>query len=320
MSIKFDYKPIFTITLQNRTLQLTREGGGFIALLFAIGLGAINTGNNLLYLIMAMCCSFIAVSGILSELTLREISVEGLTHKNIYAEEPCSLTLRLTNCKKRVPSYSLYLSLPKDRRYQAESGAYFFYVPALRSAPKTIILTAYKRGPIHIHNCQLATSFPFGFFVKSRTIDINIQSLVFPAIRKVELPSPTESALESMGTIKGQGEELYTLREFRPGDTMSAVHWKSTAKTGDLRIKEFSQGGDRRYTIFLNTIDPQTNETIDTETLEERVIEAASLAYHLIRRGDEVSLKTHDCHIPYGNSETKLEEILGFLALVGLGK
>ncbi len=53
----------FTFTLRNRTLQLTQEGLGFIVILFGVGLGAINTGNNLLYLILAMCCSFIVVSG-----------------------------------------------------------------------------------------------------------------------------------------------------------------------------------------------------------------------------------------------------------------
>ena len=62
-------RSILTISLQNRTLQLTREGFGFIIILFGVGLGAINTGNNLLYLILAMCCSFIAVSGVLSEMS-----------------------------------------------------------------------------------------------------------------------------------------------------------------------------------------------------------------------------------------------------------
>lgn len=38
----------FTIALHNRTLQLTREGLGFIMILIGVGLGAINTGNNLL--------------------------------------------------------------------------------------------------------------------------------------------------------------------------------------------------------------------------------------------------------------------------------
>jgi hypothetical protein len=53
-------------------------------------------------------------------------------------------------------------------------------------------------------------------------------------------------------------------------------------------------------------------------TLEQRVIETASLAYHLIRRGDEVRLKTQDFETPFGNTETHLECILEYLAMVGL--
>ena len=67
---------IYTLSLKNRTLELTREGLGFIIILFGIGIGAINTGNNLLYLILAMCCSFIAVSGVLSELSFKKLSVK----------------------------------------------------------------------------------------------------------------------------------------------------------------------------------------------------------------------------------------------------
>ena len=69
--------------------------------------------------------------------------------------------------------------------------------------------------------------------------------------------------------------------------------------------------------MFLNIVDPETNEQVDFETLEDRVIQTASLAWHLIRRGDEVSLKTNERHTPYGNSEGHLENIMHTLALVG---
>ena len=110
---------------------------------------------------------------------------------------------------------------------------------------------------------------------------------------------------------------MYSIREYQPGDPMAAVHWKSSAKTGTLRVKEFSKGGLHNYTLFLNIIDPQTNVMVGPETLENRVTETASLAYHLIRRGDEVSLKTAEMQIPSGNTEAHLEHILKYLARVG---
>ncbi|MBI4384258.1 MAG: DUF58 domain-containing protein [Nitrospinae bacterium] len=320
MDSRYDYKPLFSLTLHNRTLQLTREGGGFVALVFGVGLVAINTGNNLLYLVLAMCCSFIAVSGVLSELTLKEISVSGTLPKTIYANEPYPLVLRAVNGKKKIPSYSLHLSFPDDKNlgFQAERGLYLFYVPAGSSAEKTVMIKARKRGPLTIRDCRLATSFPFGFFVKSRKLDIDVRALVFPPLREVELPTPARDSLEGEGVVKPRGDELHSLRDFRPGDSLSSVHWKASAKTGSLRVKEFTSSGRQSYVISLNIHDPQTNAIVPSDLLEKRVSEAASLAYRLVRQGDEVSLKTHEIETGPGNSEAHLEEILSYLAVVGL--
>ena len=59
-----------------RTLEFTKEGARFVILLLVIGFAAINTGNNLLYLIVAMMLSLIVVSGLMSESTLRDITVK----------------------------------------------------------------------------------------------------------------------------------------------------------------------------------------------------------------------------------------------------
>jgi uncharacterized protein (DUF58 family) len=316
---KLSYKPIFTLSYFNRTLQVTREGGGFIFLLFAVGVGAINTGNNLLYLVLAMCCSFIVVSGVLSEQTLKGISVEASLPKTVYPKDSYPLHLKISNSKKIIPSYSLYVEFPLDPvgRYRIEQTAYAYQVSSQSTVDKSLMFVGLKRGPVHLKTVHLKTSFPFGFFVKIKTLPINVETLIFPVIKKVALPSPTEYSEEGEGTIGLVGDDLYSIREYQPGDPMSAIHWKSSAKTGNLRVKEFSKGGLHSYTLFLNIIDPETNIMVGPEMLENRVTETASLAYHLIRRGDEVSLKTPEMQIPSGNTESHLEHMLKYLARVG---
>ena len=319
MNKKLDYKSIFTLSYRNRTLQVTREGGGFILLLFGVGIGAINTGNNLLYLVLAMCCSFIVVSGVLSEQTLKGISAQVSLPKTVYPEDPYPLHIKISNTKKTIPSYSLYVNFPLDpmRRYRIDHAAYTYQIPSQSSVDKSLIFVGIKRGPVHLKTVQLKTSFPFGFFVKIKTMPIEVKSLVFPIIKNVDLPSPTEYSEEGQGTIAIAGDDLYSIREYQPGDPMASVHWKSSAKTGTLRVKEFAKGGLHSYTLFLNTIDPKTNIRVGPETLENRVTETASLAYHLIRRGDEVSLKTPEMQTPFDNTESHLEHILKYLAWVG---
>ncbi len=315
----FDTKPLFTFSYAHRTLQLTREGGGFVFLVFGVGMGAINTGNNLLYLVLAMCCSFIVVSGVLSEYTFKGIKISASLPKTLYAEEPYPLHLSITNTKKWFPSFSLNLIFKTNlgEHYHVDQNLYLFQVPPGATLEKSVMLTATQRGPLKIQQIHLKTSFPFGFFIKIKSVRVSASSLVYPAIREVELPAPTDLAEEGEGVIGQRGDDLYSLREFRPGDPMSMVHWKSTAKTGDLRVKEFAQGGFHSFTLFLNILDPETNAQVDFETLENRIIETASLAYHLIRRGDEVSLKTNELHTPYGNSEGHLESIMHTLAWIG---
>ncbi|MFQ5443349.1 MAG: hypothetical protein ACE5EK_01910, partial [Nitrospinales bacterium] len=177
------FKPLFTISLANRTLYLTREGGGFIFLIFGIGFGAINTGNNLLYLILAMCCSFIAVSGVLSELALKNISLSGSTHKTIYCDHFYPLTFKIHNGKRIFPSYSLHVTLPLDQQdlYIEDDVLYFFQIPAMKFIEKTVMFKPTKRGRLRIKHYQLSTSFPFGFFVKSKTVSLDMEATVFPA-------------------------------------------------------------------------------------------------------------------------------------------
>jgi uncharacterized protein (DUF58 family) len=305
----------FTLSLHNRTLQLTREGFGFIVILFGVGLGAINTGNNLLYLILAMCCSFIVVSGILSEMSLRKLSVQSVAPLYLYAREPGSLKVKLTNNKNWAPSYSIRIKSTKHQQpFSLEPEPYFFFIPARQTIEKPMLLTAQKRGQLNIKACRLTTQFPFGFFYKTKTIPLKLETVVFPAIHAVKLPQQSEGGQEGAGVMQRRGEELYSIREFQPGDSLSSVHWKSSAKTGSLRVKEFQSHNQNSYTIFLPLTNPATNDPIQGDLLEERVSEAASMIYHLIQKGHEVSLKTEENQTAFGNTEAHLIELMRLLA------
>ncbi len=312
-------RSLFTLNLHNRTLQLTREGFGFIVILFGVGLGAINTGNNLLYLVLAMCCSFIAVSGVLSEMSLRKLGVQTEGPAYLYAKEPGTIKVRLTNHKKWAPSCSIRIKVATSRHpYDLQPEPYFFFIPSGQSLEKPVLITASRRGPLKISTCKLATRFPFGFFYKTKTIPLQMEMVVFPAIHPVNLPQKCEAGLEGEGTLQPRGEELHTIREFRPGDSWNSVHWKSSAKTGKLRVKEFQSQNLQSYTIFLTLTDPTTQKPIQGEMLEERVSEAGSLIYHLIQKGHEVSLKTEESQTPFGSSQAHLLNLMYTLAFIGL--
>src|SRR5439155_1886709 len=90
-----------------RRLQLTREGKYFIGITLGIGFAAINTGNNLLYLLLGMMLSLIIASGILSEMSIRDLTVARTPPEALYAERPFLMGIGLHNGKPRLPSFSV---------------------------------------------------------------------------------------------------------------------------------------------------------------------------------------------------------------------
>ncbi|HEY5647938.1 MAG TPA: DUF58 domain-containing protein, partial [Nitrospiria bacterium] len=79
-------------------------------LTLAVGIAAINTGNNLLYLIVGMMLSLIIVSGVLSEQSLKNIKFLWKFPSRIFARKPAEVELYIQNEKKVLPSLSFRIS------------------------------------------------------------------------------------------------------------------------------------------------------------------------------------------------------------------
>src|SRR5712672_1728063 len=84
-----------------RRLRVSREGKYFIGITIGVGLAAINTGNNLLFLLLGWMCSVIIASGILSEQSLRGLVVTRQPPPRIFAGRPFLMGISLRNSKKR---------------------------------------------------------------------------------------------------------------------------------------------------------------------------------------------------------------------------
>jgi len=87
-----------------RTVKLTRLGKWYIAVVLITGAIAINTGNNLLYLVLATLLSLIIISGLMSEFTMKGLEIKRTLPKYIFKGQPLSLSWHITNTKKIIPS------------------------------------------------------------------------------------------------------------------------------------------------------------------------------------------------------------------------
>jgi uncharacterized protein (DUF58 family) len=90
-----------------RKLKFTREGKYFLGITLGVGFAAINTGNNLLYLLLGMMLSLIIVSGVMSELSLRTLTVKRRLPARAQVGRSHLVEIEVYNNKRRVPSYAI---------------------------------------------------------------------------------------------------------------------------------------------------------------------------------------------------------------------
>jgi uncharacterized protein (DUF58 family) len=295
-----------------RTIWPTRDGWWFIGATLAIGLAAINTGNNLLYLIVAMMLSVMVVSGILSEQTMRRVALRREVPCRIFAGSPAPLTLWLQNRKRRLPSYALHLSEDSPSGGPAPRHFLVKLEPQRREAWR-YTLTFPRRGRHVLPGLRLSTRFPFGLFAKASRPMLAEPLVVFPALHPLspeEVPAALDPGWRDRNR-RGHGASLRNLRPYRPGDDPRLLHWKTSARAGDLMVKELED--EERPRVSLVVEDPAPGTSPDL--VETNMSYAASLAALAIRRGAEVQLVTAGGATALGQGPAHLDRILERLAL-----
>lgn len=238
--------------------KLTRDGIIYLAAVFILILAAVNTGNNLLFLILACLLGGILISGVLSRAVLSGIELKFDMPEHIFAEQPILAEVELRNEKQAWPSFSL-LVVGQTKRNKAASEiltrpVFFPYVPHMGVSRQKVELRFPRRGVYRQDAFGIRTRFPFGFFEKTREVDSDIEMVVYP---KVE---PTEQFYEVLPLLsgemashfRGRGHELHSLREYVPTDSARFVDWKVTAKIGRMAVREFAREDERRVMLVFD--------------------------------------------------------------------
>lgn len=265
-----------------RSIRLTPEGTRFLLFTVAIGVAAINTGNNLFYLLLALMLSLIVISGLLSEHCLRRLSFHRHVPDLIMAHDPATVSLSVTNRNRHLPSFSLRL-FDVVGGSDVDRGLFIRQLSAQRSVLLSYPLLATKRGRIVLEQIRAETLFPFGLFLKRALYPIVTEVLVGPPIKPLSLRFIDDLVSEGQGRSlprRGHGMQLYNLRLYRPGDDSRAIHWMTTARTAQLIIRETEAEDQRRITIALFCTAPDPLDDL----FERSVTLVASLLWQLTQR------------------------------------
>jgi uncharacterized protein (DUF58 family) len=301
----------------SRKLRATRAGWCFVAIIFGVGFAALNTGNNLLYLVLALMLGFLVLSGVLSEVALRGLRVERLLPREIFARGDNRVVLRLSNDQKRFPAFAISADdrFSRSSRSQDEKSAgrcFALRIGAGATADRTYLFNPPERGEHEFVSCRLSTRFPFGLFVKSVEYDLEDKMLVYPELRATRrgdaLKPPDRGGDDQPGRGSG-GEDLAGLREYRRGDPMSRLHWRSSLRTGKLIVVDREGLPDAEVDVVLDL-----SADLDEEEIEIRISEAATALVTHLEAGCRVGLKTRACHFEPDSGPAHRSLMLAYLA------
>ena len=291
-----------------RTLKINSTGFYFIGFVFAVGIAAVNTGNNLLYIILGAMLSFIVASGVMSNIDLKKLEVIRESIDSPFARTPTIYRIDLKNKKK---FFSSYLILVEEKSLDGPN----VFIPVIEPSDTSfgVIRAVFpKRGHYKLGRIKISTNFPFGLFSKGMSVDLGQEVLVFPQIREIdpEKYGFSGSAGETSVGRFGYGSEPWGVKEFLPGDNPKYIHWKSSAKRDDFMKKEFAKETERRVTVKIPPVGSMSSDVI-----EEKVETAASLSARFIREGYAVGLMLPGKYIDPDWGKFQLYTILRELAL-----
>ena len=291
-----------------RTIWPTRDGWWALGAAAGLAFAAMNTGNNLLYLLASLLLGLIVVSGVLSEQSLRGVRLLPVLPDELYAGRTALVAARVVNTKTWRTSYSVVLE------GQGTLAGQRHWIERLDAGGERLVTWETplpRRGRHRLPGARVTTRFPFGLFHKAGRVRLDDEILVFPAV--TPLASSLRRALAAGGPRaaprRGRGHDLYNLREYRSGDDPRLIHWRSTAKAGALMVRELQAETTRDSLIVLEVTGT------DPERVERGLSEAASLAVHLLKTGGRVGVAGAGVGVPLGRGRGHARRILTELAL-----
>jgi len=307
--------------------RLTRDGTIYLGIVFVLILAAVNTGNNLLFLILACMLAGILISGVLSRVVLTGIDLKFDLPEHIFAEQPVLAELELRNEKQAWPSFSL-LVVGGSKKSPGEiltRPVFFPYIPRMSAARQKVELRFPRRGVYRQDAFGIRTRFPFGFFEKTREVNSEIDMTVYPRVE------PTEQFYEILPLLsgemasffRGRGHELHSLREYRTTDSARFVDWKVTAKAARMMVREFAREDERRVMLVLDPfVGPpradlgQLAAAEHSERFERAVSMAACIAWHFNEIHSVMQFRTDRFSTPMAPASEIIYDTLRELALI----
>jgi uncharacterized protein (DUF58 family) len=263
----------------------TIPGLVLLAMILAIGMAAYNTGNNILFITLALLLSSLVLSGVLAWLNFTGTEWRLVAVPPFRAGQEAEVVVELRNRKKLLPTYALWFDLEARA---AQASARLFLRRRLEVGGTDQLAWTFRpprRGRETLLLSGVGSLFPFGFLRKTMGATVRREVKVWPARVACSFTGAAAARfqMESKEVAKpGGGSDLLGLRRYRAGDSHRRIHWKASARLGQLLVRQNATEGAETFAIWL-----ETTETLWTrpEQFELLCRLAGTLAEDLFRIG-----------------------------------
>ena len=304
----------------------TRRGLVFLWLTASVTLAAFNTGENVFYLVLSLLVGVLAVSWWLARVSLSAARQVEFQVPQVPTANKGSETAVTVDCKGRLFGIWCLRVEPvwesKDKRGQPvmTSPIMLLHVPPAGRSRQQIEVTFPFRGLWRLRGFQMRCDFPYGLLGLHRFVPADVEVLVYPELREVgieigELFSPGSKRSSNR---RGQGAELHNLRFYVHGDDARTIHWKTSARIGELMACDFAREEERRVFLRLHLRASRVRQPGYQGAAEAAISVTASLADRLLRAGFEVGLAVPGFTLPESGTFHQRHEIMSCLALLDL--
>lgn len=280
-------------------------GGGLLGMLSIFFFGAAtNTMAGWLYVISGMSFALLGMGAVLPGRSLSQIKVRRHPIQPVTVDDYLTIALTIENSTNQ-PLALLQLQdeipfvLGKPVQQPIE------VIPAKDTYHWVYYLPTKKRGIYRWHYLQLRSAAPLGLFSCRRSRNAKATAIVYPTVLPLtNCPIIDELGQENSRQLNEHSRYLMasegltrTLRPYRFGDPSRLIHWRSSARYGELRIRELevSKGGEE----IIICLDSAANW--QTDNFEAAVTAAASLYFYASRSLLDVQLWTAATGLVHGN-------------------
>lgn len=292
--------------------RITASGYLFGVALVLVGVAAVASANNLLFLILAAMLATLLISGFVSRLGLAGLELELVLPEHIAARQRVTSRLRLRNLKW-FPSFAITLSCQPGAAARIFDQEIVFPVISGRTTIEVDAPAAFPKRGLHRENLFLiSTRFPFGFVERKAMVPIRSEVVIYPSLEESDMGEDLLAGLRGDLQLdqRGFGSDFYRLRPYEYRESARNLDWKSSAHTGELQVREFSREERSTVDIYFDLRYP------DGDAFEAAVQTCAYLVWKLSGESARIRFRTQRDDLMFPD-QSDLYEILRLLALIG---